>query len=420
MRWTWVLALMFLGGITGQIPVVSSVSFAGNKITEDYILLREIQHPSDIPLDSTLAREDRDRLLNLGIFADVYWRAIPLEDRTVMLEYEVVESRRIIGGPMPVFEEKTGWSISAGLIWKNFRGRNETVMFGGSLGGRTTYGISYTNPWFTGDHVSLGMNLGKDIAAHPFLPYEIKISSFEFNMGRYFGYTKKLSLGFEIEEKVFERDSLSIPYRYFAPQGAFQYDTRDIYLEPTRGYYITQAFYSMLHWEGRRKPTIIWMQSLAGFQQLNQSARRLVLGLNLSTRFTLGQKEEFWIGYMGSTSTVRGWKLPGRELYSGGKQSYRFGYYDIVASVELRKTWIPRYATRFDFEFGLTTAWFVDMGLTAMDFSSLRDQIPLMGTGISIQMPYPYIGIIRLEYGWGFRQGKQKDTAIHFAVEQKF
>ena len=51
--------------------IVSSIEFKGHQITKDYIIQREIQHPLDVPLDSSLADQDKDRLLNLGIFADV-------------------------------------------------------------------------------------------------------------------------------------------------------------------------------------------------------------------------------------------------------------------------------------------------------------------------------------------------------------
>ena len=83
-------------------PIVSAIEFKGHFITKDYIIEREIQHPIDVSLDSVVVRRDRDRLFNLGIFADVTWRAIPLEDLSVILEFKVIEtSLRILpaGGP---------------------------------------------------------------------------------------------------------------------------------------------------------------------------------------------------------------------------------------------------------------------------------------------------------------------------------
>ena len=78
--------LIFVSSIwANNQPIVSSIEFKGHKITKDYIIEREIQHLLDVPLDSSLANEDKDRLLNLGIFADVSWMIVPLEDLTLSL-----------------------------------------------------------------------------------------------------------------------------------------------------------------------------------------------------------------------------------------------------------------------------------------------------------------------------------------------
>lgn len=417
-----VLLFLLLTLAQAQPPLVSEITFKGVKVTKRYILEREIQHPVNAPLDSALAQDDRNRLLNLYIFADVYWRAIPVENNSVILEYEVVESRRFIGGPMPVYDEDTGWSLSVGLIWKNFRGRNETLMGGGTFGGRRNYGLNFTDPWITGDHLSLSIETGRNVNHHPFLPYEIRTNSFEVNMGLYFGYTRKASLGFELEEKVFANDSVKLDYQYFAPQGSFQYDTRDIYIEPTHGVHFIQSFYSILDLKGNRPVTLFWRQSYSLFRMLydNPAGRHLILGLNLASRITLGDRDPVWQESIGGSFSVRGWSFPDQAMFANGNKNYRFGNHYLTASVELRKTVIPRHVTRFNTEFGVTLAWFLDAGLAANDFSRLTDQSPLLGTGISVQMPYPFFDIIRLDYGWGFRKGTQVDQSFHFAFEQKF
>lgn len=419
LRFLMVISVLFCFG-RSQAPVVSSIVIKGNKVTMDYVIKREIQYSVGMPLDSALARDDRNRIFNLGIFADVYWQAIPLEDRTVILEYEVVESKRIFGGPAPAWDEKTGWSLAGGLVWKNFRGRNETLMGSGSIGGKTTFGIYYLNPWISGDHVSLNIETGHNIEDHSFLPYKVNTTSFEGNVGRYFGYTRKVSLGFELVQKYFLVDSIELKYKFIAPQGVFQYDSRDIYLEPTKGILITQSFYSILDLDRKRKTTTFWQHSYSAYRKLNHSQKPLVLALNLTSRITLGQLDPVWMNYIGSTATVRGWNFPGRKLYTSSEQSNRFGQQYVIVSAELRKTIIPRYVTKFETEFGLTVAWFIDAGVISQELPELRKQIPIQGTGISLQIPFPYIGILRLDYGWGLHQGKIMDQAFHFDFQQKF
>ena len=114
--------LVFASSLWGNnLPTVSSIEFKGHKITKDYIIQREIHHPLDIPLDSSLADQDKDRLLNLGIFADVSWNMVPLEDLTVILQYNLVESSlRILPAVSPTYEEEYGWSFGGMLMIRNF------------------------------------------------------------------------------------------------------------------------------------------------------------------------------------------------------------------------------------------------------------------------------------------------------------
>ena len=57
-------------------PVISSIQYIGNTKTQDFILEREIHHPINVFLDSTTAKEDRNRLDNLGIFSEVTWLSL--------------------------------------------------------------------------------------------------------------------------------------------------------------------------------------------------------------------------------------------------------------------------------------------------------------------------------------------------------
>jgi len=413
--------LIFIGEIKAQAPLISRIEIMGNKITLDKIILREIQHPIGVPLDSSLARNDRDRLLNLGIFADVYWQAVPMEDLSLVLEYKVVESRRFVGGPLPIYDEKTGLSLTIGVIWNNFRGRNEMLMAGATFGGRFTYGLNYLNPWISGDHLSMNVEAGRNIEDHPFLKYEIRTNSFEINMGRFFGYSRKASLGLEIEEKYFAgtENSKDKKYQYFAPQGVFQYDTRDLYLEPTKGILIIQSFSTLWDLNREKKSTTIWNQSFSYFKKLNQGPKNLIWGVNFSYQATLGALDEVWISYMGSTSTVRGWHVPDTTVYAQNNAN-RFGHHYTIFSSELRKTLVPRKVSSFGLEYGLTLAWFFDAGVIGNSWSQLKTRVPIQGTGISIQIPFPIFGLVKIDYGFAFEKGENTGSALHIDFQQKF
>ncbi|MFQ6614464.1 MAG: POTRA domain-containing protein, partial [Fidelibacterota bacterium] len=220
----WVLILSLVSGQSG--PVVKRIEWLGNEVTRDYIIQREIQHPVNTILDTVLAREDRDRLDNLGIFSEVRWQTVPLEDGQVILQYLVVESWRYLPGALPVYEEETGWSLSGGLIINNYRGRNETLMIGGSFGGKNTFGINYTNPWLSGDHLSLDLEAGKNIYNHLFLPYKEATSFLGAKLGRYAGYTHKFKLILEVYRSIYtSRQMADHTWSWLEMGGPYVYDT---------------------------------------------------------------------------------------------------------------------------------------------------------------------------------------------------
>jgi len=239
------LILIFVSSIwANNQPIVSSIEFKGHKITKDYIIEREIQHLLDVPLDSSLANDDKDRLLNLGIFADVSWAIVPLQDLTIILQYNLIESSlRILPAASPAYEEEYGWSFGGMLMVRNFRGKNENLTIAGSTGARESYFLSFNNPWIMGDHVSLRIMTGQSNTNHPFLDYEQNTITSEIIVGRYFGYKHKASIGFELEKKTFTGRIDTLEYLSINPMGSYLYDTRDVYRDPSKGILIAQRVF---------------------------------------------------------------------------------------------------------------------------------------------------------------------------------
>jgi len=406
---------------------VSDIIHKGNTLTKDYVIKREIQHAIGVPLDSAIAQEDRNRLINLGIFADVKWRAIPLENKSVILEYQIIENDnffggRFFGGAVPVYDEKTGWSFTGGGFLKNFRGRNEQVGLGFSTGGFSTIAFVYSNPWISGDHISFNSDIVKNKYDHPFLDYNIEIKSFEMNMGRYFGYQRKTSLGFELEEFYFINDTSFSRYQYIAPQGSFVYDTRDLYDNPRRGVLIREMFFSRFDINGEIEKNITWIQSFSFYRQLNKSQndKSLILALGATTQMNIGIKDQRFLSAMGSGNTVRGFAYPNRLVFNEESQQHRFGFNNFHASLELRKIVIPRRVVGDRYEFGATVAAFIDYGATTSgQFTKLFKTEGIGSSGFSFQFKGPMPGIIRIDYGWGFYNNKLTKGTMHLEIGNK-
>ena len=408
-----------------KLPIVSSIEFKGHKITKDYIIKREIHHQLDVPLDSVLANEDKDRLSNLGIFADISWNIVPLEDLTVILEYILIESSlRILPAGGPAYEEEYGWSFGGMLMVRNFRGKNENVTLAGSTGARQSYFLSFNNPWIMGDHVSLRFMSGKSNTNHPFLDYEQNTVTSEIIMGRYFGYKHKTSIGFELERKSFTSIVDTLEYLSINPMGSYSYDTRDVYRDPSRGILISQGFFSIIDLN-RNKTNLWWVQSYSAYHTLNKSIKKLTAAFNISFLTTFGNVNEVFISWLGGIENVRGWSIPTKSIYKNVDNKFRFGNHSAVFSSELRQTIIPTKVLSNELmnwkqEYGLTLIGFLDLGFTSRIKEDLFNNLPMIGMGFGFRIPFPMIGTVGLDYGWGYRHGNFIDQALHLTVGQKF
>ena len=414
-----VLHLEVMGQST---PVVSKISVEGGQVTKEYIIRREIQHPLDVQLDSTIASEDRDRIDNLAIFSSVVWDTISQKDGSVELVYRVLESWRILPGASPAYWEDKGWSLIGGLRILNFRGRNQAFGVGGSIGALQMFGFSFSDPWIAGNHISLSMNLGKNLFVHPFLPYVQSTESFEANLGRWFGYRWKVQAGFELEHKQFSEESDTLSFTYIAPQGSVIYDTRDIYRDPSRGGMITQSFYSMIDLTQGDGNRLVWTQSVSQYWSPVQGQKKLTLGIGVKLATSFGSMDEVWLNYFGGSKTVRGWSVPNRDDYVNPLQSFRFGNHQFIFSAEARQTIIPTSTVSsriFNVEYGLTGVVFLDIGYTSRQLQDLLNFDPLLGTGLGIRMPIPG-GVLRLDLGWSFYSGEFVSKGINFDLGQKF
>ncbi len=79
--------LLFFSSVFSQTPIVTNIEFIGQNRTKAYIIEREIQHTINVPLDSLLAEEDRQRLENLGIFSVVTLQIFTQNQNEVVLRY---------------------------------------------------------------------------------------------------------------------------------------------------------------------------------------------------------------------------------------------------------------------------------------------------------------------------------------------
>ncbi len=407
--------------LRAQQPTVSKISFVGNEHTKEHIFNREIQHPISVPLDSTILNADRERLENLQIFSMVHWQAYSLTDSTIEVRFFLVETWRYLPGLAPVYDEKTGWSLSGLLIVNNFRGCNQTLQLAGIVGGISSYSLSFFDPWIMGNHISLRTEYRNERFRHYYLPYDQRLLAAEMQIGKDYFYRHKLRGKIRFEQKGFRQaDTVIADFNYIQPALTYSYDTRNLYADPYTGGVLSFIITVGFPYAGSAQ----WYWTLSGtasqFRKITGEKYKLVFGANLRGNFRFGYRHTLLTGYLGGAYTIRGWTPPNREIYADQENVFRFGYQSVVVSLELRQTLIPKFVTVLRNESGLILVTFLDVGIIADDIAELRHQKPLLGIGIGFRIPTPMVGQLRLDYGWGLYDGKNVDHQLHLAFGHSF
>ncbi len=400
---------------------ISTIKIEGNSKTQDYIINREIRHLINTKLDSSIINEDIMRLENLGIFSGVSWSVESINDGNFLLIYKITESiQKTPPVAFPYYDEDTGWSAQGLWLVNNFRGRNQTISVIGTLGNKNTYGINFSDPWIFGDHISLNLNLQETTYIHRYLNEDISLSSFRVGLGKWFGYNIKTLSEFEVITKKFSNLDTEYlqEFNYLVPNFNFKYDTRDIYWNPTKGLLVKQNFNFKKGIIFKNSDFLFWRQSYSSFFTLKAFKKKFVLGLNSTINRKFGDKNEYWIHHLGGPSTTRGWSLPDSNIYKSKK--FRFGHESFHTSIELRYDIIPKYITTIGIESGLTIVFFIDRGLINHNWKMLENTTPMYGSGLGIRIPFPMIGVIRIDYGWGYRDESWNSGVLHLSFGQKF
>ena len=111
-----------------QNPNISEIKIFGLSKTKQFIVEREIYHKPNFPIDSSLAELDRNRIFNLGLFDEVSWSLVPIENGDAILQFNLIESLyRIPPIILPVYDEEKGWSLRGLYIIKIFKGKTEIL-----------------------------------------------------------------------------------------------------------------------------------------------------------------------------------------------------------------------------------------------------------------------------------------------------
>jgi outer membrane protein insertion porin family len=238
----------------GRRVYVNRINVAGNTKTRDEVVRREIRQMESAYYDAEKINRSRDRLNRLGYFTQVNIETPAVSGTTDQVDVNVSVTEKSTGSVMlgAGFSSSEGVVLSGSVSQSNVFGTGNRLTAQVNSGSvNTVYSLSYTNPYYTIDGVSLGYDIYRR---------DVDASSLD-SVGEY--ETSTYGVGMRFGLPVNERDYMTFGLTYedtsitTTPESPVQYvrfveefgedndtlrldtawsrDTRNSYLFPTKG-----------------------------------------------------------------------------------------------------------------------------------------------------------------------------------------
>jgi len=333
--------------------IVDSISISGNKTTESFVILRELNFEIGDTLTRSNAIFNRERVYSLGIFNHVYFNP-SIIDSLKILNIQVDESWYIY--PIPFIEAKESdlkkLSYGAYLRLKNFRGRNEDLTAVIALGYDPTYQLSYYNPnleyrnnIFFRTTFSYSDVTNKSRIAE-------KLNGENFSQ-KFIGISLLVGKRLDLFNRVYVLGAYSYIETPFYIPGinasdnridnlveigfGYEHDTRDLAQFPKNGIFSSINY----NFRGLGVDGISYGIGRIDFREYRNIFHKLISKWRFSSRFAFGDEVPYYdYSIIGIDEKVRGHlskKIEGKEYYFGSLEFY----YPIIEELNIDLTFIP-------------------------------------------------------------------------------
>lgn len=237
----------------GRRVYVNRVNVAGNTKTRDEVVRREIRQMEGAYYDAEKINRSRDRLNRLGYFNEVNIETPSVAGTTDQVDVNVSVAERSTGNIMlgAGFSSSEGLVLSGSVSQANVFGTGNRLtaqLNSGSV--NTVYSLSYTNPYYTIDGISLGYDVYRRDVDATSLDNVADYKTSTYGTGVRFGLPVNerdfISFGLTYEQTSLTTTATSgVQYDFVQEFGedndtlrldtAWARDTRNSFLFPTKG-----------------------------------------------------------------------------------------------------------------------------------------------------------------------------------------
>ncbi|MDD4363066.1 MAG: BamA/TamA family outer membrane protein, partial [Atribacterota bacterium] len=232
---------------------IEEIQITGNVKTIEKVIRREIDIEPGQLFNFDEVRKSLQKIYNLGFFEDVTMKLEPgNEDQSIILIVEVIEKSTGLLGGGGGYSSGEGLFAYASIKESNLFGRGQSIEAKLEVGTRTTYSVSFYEPWLGNTPTFFGIDAydsfltKKEEINSVDSEYEIARLGGKLTFGRTFKDKFKVGIEFKTEESTYELISGQLPENIqegltnsFRP--ILIYDTRDDRFNPTEGWFGTAS-----------------------------------------------------------------------------------------------------------------------------------------------------------------------------------
>lgn len=405
--------------------VIDSIEIQGNNTTKDFVILNEITFKVGDKISENDLNFNRERIYSLGLFNQVsVYKSV--ENFKNIIKIEVEESWYIFPLPFATIKERDYKKLSYGfyLVYKNFRGRNETLFGTASFGYNPSFGITYINPnlsykndYFLKFSSSYSKRKNRSLLAElqNNKQFEVKQIVTSLMLGKRINSFNKIfgNIAFnylEVEDKnlIFSISSERID-RYPQLSLGYEFDDRDLLQFPKSGNYLFLG----INLNGLGINSINYQSAKVDFRHYFEIFDNLFFKFRAASRLTLGSKIPLYdYSLIGADEKIRGnffKRIEDKNLSLIGTELY----YPVIKDMHLDLSFIPIIPDRLlSYRIAIFTQAFADYGSVFREIYESPKSLAGYGVGLSfLVLPY---NVIRIELG--LNEKSQTEFIIDFGT----
>lgn len=372
--------------------VIEAIEVTGNKKTQAYVILREMDLKQGMVLKDSQLKEDLRRIFNLNYFTNLqpdFEPGVSPNAYKLVLNIEERASNAAVsfgGGYSPIM----GASIFSDFYWDNLFGTGQTVMLKGQFGRATTYQLKYHNPWMWDVRKSFTLRTwltdGGIGAVNPLQGNEIMFRNerrkgIDVALGWPFSYEFRSSHKLKYESVALIDSNKA--YKIHSYTLDLSHDTRDVWFNPWQGHeYLLSVEKGLI----LDRLSLDFTRYFLGFHQFMPTREKQTIAMRLDFDYLaspmISDPDIFYsqMYIVGGSTTVRGYD----DL-----SPFAYGNKRVVASLEYRLLFNDIFQG-----IGFVDAGYATSGSDMFNLKKYR-----MGKGLGIRFLIPGLGPLRLDFG---------------------